>query len=132
MRIGQLALRAGVDVETVRYNQRIGLLSTPGHSYGAFRSYSEPEVSRLCFIRRAKGLGFSLDEIRTLLELSREDCADVQRLAVRKLALVRDKLAGLQRMEAALAEMIERCRARRKHAPCPIIETLAHPDEASA
>ncbi len=131
MRIGELARSASVGIETVRYYQRIGLLHTPLRPYGAARHYGETDLSRLRFIRRAQGLGFSLEEIRALLELSREDCADVQQLAVRKLALVRGKLADLRRMEAVLAGTLDRCRARRKHAPCPIIETLTHPCESA-
>lgn len=125
MRIGQLAKAGGVGVETIRYYQRIGLLLRPEKSYAGTRQYDASDLSRLRFIRRAQTLGFALEDIRALLALSRQNCSDVQQLASRKLALVRGKLADLKRMEAALASTLARCRSRRRHAPCPIIETLA-------
>jgi len=131
MRIGELARRAGVGVETVRYYQRIGLLPTPERPYGGTRQYFVDALRRLTFIRRAQGLGFTLEEIGALLQLSRKDCADVQRATSRKLHLVREKIADLQRMEGVLAAALARCKARGPHAACPIIETLARSDEAA-
>ncbi|MGH8529508.1 MAG: MerR family transcriptional regulator [Nevskiales bacterium] len=131
MRIGQLAKTACVGVETIRYYQRIGLFPNPPKPYGGTRHYDAAGLVRLRFIRRAQGLGFSLEEIRALLELSREDCADVQRLATRKLDLVRGKIKDLKRMETALKGTLARCRTRRRHAPCPIIETLAEADDST-
>jgi len=128
MRIGRLALGGGVGVETVRYYQRAGLMPMPDRPYRGARRYTDADLARLRFIRGAKRLGFSLKEIGALLELSRDDCRNVQQLATIKLGLVRDKITDLQRMEATLAETLKRCRSRQAHAPCPIIETLAHPD----
>lgn len=124
MRIGELAAQGGVGVETVRYYQRIGLLRTPDKPYGGTRRYTEHDLARLRFIRRAQELGFSLGDIASLLRLSSADCEDVQALASRKLELVHGKLADLRRIEAALAETLGRCRSRRPSAPCPIIQTL--------
>ena len=81
MRIGELARRGGVGVETIRYYQRIRLLPLPERPYGASRSYAPGHLQRLRFIRRAQGLGFSLDEIASLLRLTRDDCRNVQALA---------------------------------------------------
>jgi len=125
MRIGQLATSVGVNVETIRYYQRIGLLQLPQKPYGGVRSYNEDDLRRLHFIRRAQHLGFSLDDIRTLLRLSSSDCQQVQKLAAEKLKLVRGKLTQLRKIESALSETIQQCARREAPEPCPIIETLA-------
>jgi Hg(II)-responsive transcriptional regulator len=125
MRIGQLARSIGVNVETIRYYQRIGLIDLPAKPYGGYRSYSDQHLRRLRFIRRAQHLGFSLDDIRALLELSNSDCKQVQKLALEKLDLVKGKLRQLRKIESALTKTIEQCAKRRAHESCPIIETLA-------
>ncbi|MBV8100542.1 MAG: MerR family transcriptional regulator [Verrucomicrobia bacterium] len=125
MRIGQLATSVGVNVETIRYYQRIGLLQLPQKPYGGVRSYNEDDLRRLHFIRRAQHLGFSLDDIRTLLQLSGSDCQQVQKLAAEKLKLVRGKLTQLRKIESALSKTIQQCARREAPEPCPIIETLA-------
>src|SRR5215469_12787778 len=125
MRIGQLATSVGVNVETIRYYQRIGLLQLPQKPYGGVRSYNEDDLRRLHFIRRAQHLGFSLDDIRTLLRLSSSDCQQVQKLAAEKLKLVRGKLTQLRKIESALTKTIQQCAQREASEPCPIIETLA-------
>jgi Hg(II)-responsive transcriptional regulator len=125
MRIGQLARSVGVHVETIRYYQRIGLIELPEKPYGRVRSYSEEDLQRLRFIRRAQGLGFSLEDIRALLELSTSDCQQVQKLAVEKLNLVKAKLRQLRNIESALTRTIEQCSKRKAAEACPIIETLA-------
>jgi MerR family mercuric resistance operon transcriptional regulator len=125
MRIGQLARSIGVNVETIRYYQRIGLIDLPAKPYGGYRSYNDQDLRRLRFIRRAQRLGFSLDDIRALLELSSADCQQVQKLALEKLTLVKGKLRQLRRIESALTKTIKQCAKRRTPESCPIIETLA-------
>lgn len=125
MRIGQLATSVGVHVETIRYYQRIGLIEVPEKPYGRVRSYDDDDLRRLRFIRRAQGLGFSLEDIRALLELSMSDCQQVQKLAVVKLNLVKAKLRQLRNIESALTRTIEQCSRRKATEACPIIETLA-------
>lgn len=125
MRIGQLATSVGVHVETIRYYQRIGLIEVPEKPYGRVRSYDDDDLRRLRFIRRAQGLGFSLEDIRALLELSMSDCQRVQKLAVVKLNLVKAKLRQLRNIESALTRTIEQCSRRKATEACPIIETLA-------
>lgn len=125
MRIGQLARSVGVHVETIRYYQRIGLIELPEKPYGRVRSYDDADLRRLRFIRRAQGLGFSLEDIRALLELSTSDCQQVQKLAVEKLNLVKAKLRQLRNIESALTRTIEQCSKRKAAEACPIIETLA-------
>ena len=127
MRIGKLAKSAEVGVETIRYYQRIGLLRTPDKPYGHARTYTEADLARLRFIRRAQRLGFSLEEIANLLKLSAADCDNVQGLARRKLSLVREKIADLSRMAEVLEEALAHCTARKKYEGCPIIESLTIP-----
>ena len=125
MRIGELARTVDVNVETIRYYQRIGLLELPKKPYGGMRSYNDESLQRLRFIRRAQQLGFSLEDIRELLELSSSDCERVEKLAVEKLSLVKAKLRQLRRIESILARTVEQCARRKGNQPCPIIETLS-------
>ena len=125
MRIGELARSVGVNVETIRYYQRIGLLNVPEKPYGSMRSYNDLELQRLRFIRRAQQLGFSLEDIRELLALSSADCERVENLATEKLNQVNTKLRQLRRIQSVLAKTIEQCAGRKGNQPCPIIETLA-------
>jgi MerR family transcriptional regulator, mercuric resistance operon regulatory protein len=124
MRIGELARFVDVNVETLRYYQRIGLLELPEKPYGGIRSYKDEDLHRLRFIRCAQQLGFSLEDIRKLLELSSSDCERVEKLAEKQLSLVRSKLKQLHRMESTLVEIVERCASRQRNEPCPIIEAL--------
>jgi MerR family mercuric resistance operon transcriptional regulator len=125
MRIGQLARSVGVNIETIRYYQRIGLIDLPAKPYAGYRSYNERDLQRLRFIRGAQRLGFSLEDIRALLELSSSDCQQVQKLALEKLDLVKGKLRQLRKIESALTKTIQECTQRRDPEGCPIIETLA-------
>jgi MerR family transcriptional regulator, mercuric resistance operon regulatory protein len=115
-------------VETIRYYQRIGLLGLPPKPYGGTRSYHTEDLQRLRFIRRAQQLGFSLDDIRALLELSSSDCEQVQKLAAEKLNLVQEKLGQLRRIESVLAETLAQCGRREGNQPCPVIESLTDSD----
>jgi len=126
MTIGGLARAAGVHVETVRYYQRQRLLRTPQRPTGGIRRYSDSDLARLRFIRRAKELGFSLRGIRGLLQLDERDCDDVHRLASQKLTEVRNRIAGLESMAAALVDMINQCETSTRTA-CPIIDSLKKP-----
>jgi MerR family mercuric resistance operon transcriptional regulator len=125
LRIGELARSGGVNVETVRYYQRIGLMGLPEKPYGSMRSYNDDDLRRLSFIRSAQELGFSLEDIRKLLELSSSDCNRVEKLAAEKLIQVKAKLRHLRRIESVLAKTVEQCARRKGNRPCPIIETLA-------
>lgn len=127
MRIGELAKTVDVNVETIRYYQRIGLLALPEKPYGGMRSYDDEDLQRLRFIRRAQQLGFSLEDIRELLELSSSDCKRVEKLAAEKLSVVKARLTELRRIESILTTTVERCASRKGKQPCPIIETLVRP-----
>lgn len=123
--IGGLAKAAGVHVETIRYYQRRGLLAAPERPYGGIRRYGTAEVARLSFVKTAQRLGFRLDEIAELLRL--EDgthCQEACTLAEHKLADVQEKIAGLRRIEQALAEQVQACHEREGSITCPLIASL--------
>lgn len=123
--IGAFAEAAGVNVETIRFYQRKGLLRTPAKPYGGIRRYGTPDVARLRFVKSAQHLGFNLDEIGELLRL--EDgthCREASALAQRKLQDVREKLAGLARLETALSDLVGKCRGRHGNVFCPLIASL--------
>lgn len=125
--IGRLASAAGVNLETVRYYERIKLMPPPARTASGHRAYQEDQVRRLTFIRRARELGFSIEEIRALLALSepaRASCAEVREIAQQHLGDVRAKLADLARLERVLAQTIAHCSG--DSAPtCPVLEMLA-------
>jgi MerR family mercuric resistance operon transcriptional regulator len=126
MRIGRLAQLAGVHVETIRYYQRLGLLSAPPKLYGGQRRYGENELRRVQFIKQAQGLGFSLEEARLLLETARQaPCAKTQSIARQRLDAVERKLSDLSAIRLALVELIPACESNGSHnSACPIIERL--------
>ena len=111
MLIGKLAAETGVNIETIRYYERVALLSAPARTAGRHRVFNADHVQRLTFIRRSRELGFSLDDIRMLLALSygRRDCA-AKELTMRHLADVRGKISSLRRLERALKGMTEACK----------------------
>lgn len=112
-------------VETIRYYQRLGLLPRPTRTHGSVRRYGGDEVNRLRFVKRAQALGFSLDEVKLLLELSvGEHCAETRTLARRKLELVEKKLEDLRRLQDALRKLERACGSGRDGRGCPIIENL--------
>lgn len=124
--IGMLSRRTGCNIETIRYYEKIGLLPAPARSEGGHRLYGHGHLMRLGFVRRARGLGFTLDEIRALLQLAEDrnrPCAEAREVAVVHLADVRAKIADLRAMEAVLAETVLRC-ADGKSPDCPLLETL--------
>lgn len=123
--IGTLATEAQVNVETIRFYQRKGLMHEPGRPQGSVRRYGAADLGRVRFIKSAQRLGFSLDEIAQLLTL--EDgahCDEARAQAQHKLIDVRAKLADLQRIETALADLVERCCAARGSICCPLIAAL--------
>lgn len=123
--IGQVAKAAKVNVETVRYYQRRGLLREPEKAMNGQRRYSDDDVSRLHFIRRAQLLGFSLDEIENLLYLEGADCCgETHDLALQKLALIETKIADLTRMRASLTGLLQQCEQGNLQGDCPIIDSL--------
>ena len=128
MKIGELARAAGVPIDTVRYYERQGLLPLPARTASGYRQYGHDDAARLRFVRRAKALGFTLEEIRELLGLSarREaDMAGMKAAAMQKLADIDDKLAELQRMRAGLDSLVASCPGHGALEHCPILDALA-------
>jgi MerR family mercuric resistance operon transcriptional regulator len=130
--IGQVARRAGVGVETVRFYERRGLVEEPLRKESGYRQYTAEVVSRLRFIRRAKELGFSLAEISELLALRLDPSAtraDVRQRAKAKIADIEAKIGDLQRMREALQKLTAACRGHGPASACPILEALDGPEE---
>ena len=126
MKIGALAEETGVHVETIRYYQSLGLMSKPVRAHGSVRRYSPEAANRLRFIKRAQGLGFSLDEVKLLLDLSvGEHCTETRIFAEQKRRLVEKKISDLRSIQAALDKLIRACGTGRKGRGCPIIESLS-------
>lgn len=123
--IGALAESTGVNVESIRYYQRKGLLEKPEKPHGSIRRYGSDDLARVRFIKAAQRLGFSLDEVAELLQL--EDGAEWQaahQMAERKLEAIRDRLADLQRIEAALRDLVGNCGAGSGSVKCSLIAAL--------
>ncbi len=124
--IGRLAANAGVNVETIRYYQRRGLLSEPDKPLNGHRRYPAESVKRVRFIKRAQVLGFTLEEIAGLLQLDvTHACAETRDLAGRKLQIIEQKLADLTAMREALAKLMRQCASLDGTGTCPIIDALA-------
>jgi MerR family mercuric resistance operon transcriptional regulator len=124
--IGEVADRTGVNLETIRYYERAGLLPSPPRTAGGHRQYGKTHVKRLNFIRRARGLGFTIEEIRALLRFSDErqqPCAKARDLAAGHLEEIRTKISDLRSMEKVLREMVARCDNDTSQ-DCPLIEAL--------
>jgi MerR family transcriptional regulator, mercuric resistance operon regulatory protein len=125
--IGELATLSGVHLETIRYFERIGLLLPPERSRGGHRLFSASHLARLSFIRRAREMGFSQDEVRALLSLSDGElasCGEVKKLAENHLARIRHKIRDLKRLERLLASTVAQCTGG-KAPKCPVIEAIA-------
>jgi MerR family mercuric resistance operon transcriptional regulator len=128
--ISGLARAAGVNVETIRFYQRRGLLAEPDKPLGGIRRYGETELARVRFIKAAQRIGFTLDEVAQLLQLDDGTrCSEARAIAERKLADVRRRLQDLQRIEAVLAQLVDRCAASRGKVSCPLIAALQPPDQ---
>ena len=125
--IGQLAKEAHVNRETVRYYERRRLLQRPSRSLAGYRVFSDDALRRLRFIRHAKMLGFSLEEIRELLALrvhSVDTCGRVRQRTLVKIADIERKIGALQEMKRALGDLVSACSHRRKTDECPILGSL--------
>ena len=132
--IGKLASAAEVGVDTVRFYERAGLLKKPVRSASGYRLYDAADAARLRFIRRAKALGFSLDEIGELLKLNDGGGrrSAVRALAQKRLAEIEQKLLDFGRMRDTLRELVHRCHGEGSLKGCPIIETALGSKGASA
>lgn len=132
MRIGAVATLARVNIQTVRYYERRGLLPKPSRTDSNYRLYSEESVRRVRFIKRAQELGFTLEEIKELLSLRaapRTRCADVRTRATAKLQDIDDKVRTLRAMRKALTKLIGECSGQGPVTECPILEALDAKDK---
>lgn len=127
--IGQLARQAGVNVETIRYYQRISLIEKPQKPLQGYRRYPAASIARIHFIKRAQELGFTLNEINELLSLNDGDCNEVRVMAEHKRGVIQQRVNDLQAMQTELEKLIRSCRQNLDgQNRCAIIETLAKPD----
>lgn len=130
---GQLAKRSQVNLETVRFYEQQGLLAARMRTASGYRKFAEADIDRLAFVKRAKGLGFSLKEIRELLVFQDEHadaCGEIRELLKKKLAVVREKQSELGKMEAHLRSALRKCnrtlaRSSPQHEPCPVLNQMA-------
>lgn len=129
--IGQLAKRAGVAIDTVRYYERNQLLAPAGRLESGYRRYGDTELRRLRFIRRAKTLGFSLADIRGLLALSAEhNVAEIRRAAQERLVDIDQRIAELERIRNGLHTLVAACPGHGRAEACPILNALNEEDSA--
>ncbi len=130
----EVAERAGVNVQTVRYYERRGLLPEPPRSKRGHRQYGTEHVDRIRFVKRAQDLGFTLDEAEELLQLRvtpDADRADVRARAEAKIEEVRDRIRDLQRIETTLEELVEKCEGHGSTSACPILHAIEPSTEES-
>jgi MerR family mercuric resistance operon transcriptional regulator len=124
--IGELSRVTGVHIETIRYYEKIKMLPAPGRTTGGHRVYGPQEVRLLGFIRRSRELGFTLDEIRALLDLGgpgKASCAEVRGVAKRHLEDIRAKIKDLKKLERLLGRTVARCSGK-KVPDCPVLDIL--------
>src|SRR5262245_6287713 len=130
--IGQLAKQAQVNIDTVRYYERRGLIPEPPRRWSGYRQYSQADLARLQFIKRAQKLGFSLQEIAELLSLRVDpetSCPDGKTRAEGKMAEIEAKIQELESMKRALEKLVAACRGRGPTSACPILEALETKEE---
>jgi len=126
MKIGELAVRAGCDVQTVRYYEREGLLAEPRRESSGYRHYGEPHLAQLNFIRHCRALDLPLSEVRQLLQFAArpdQSCAQVNGLLDRHIALVQDRVSKLQALERQLVALRRSCDGDTSH-PCAILQSF--------
>lgn len=123
--IAGVARDAAVNVETIRFYQRKGLMPEPRKPLGGIRRYGPSDVARVLFIKSAQRIGFTLEEVAQLLKLDDgTHCNEAQEIAEHKLGDIRARLADLTRMEAMLTNLVKRCSVSRGKVKCPLIESL--------
>ena len=124
--IGKLAQAVGVNVETIRFYQRRGLLDKPAKPPGGHRSYTSEYTKRVRFIRRAQALGFTLSEIQALLAIDgTELCRDTRELVLKKTVLIDQKISDLTILRGVLDGLIQKCESGQENSVCPIIDVLS-------
>lgn len=128
MRSGQVARHAGVNIETLRYYERRGLLPVPRRTESGYRAYPPESAHTVRFIKRAQELGFTLAEVQTLLELAAggpSSCDAARAMATQKLSKLKDKIAALRAMHESLQRLVVTCDLPRRQRECPLIQSIA-------
>ena len=131
MKTGQVARQSGVNIQTLRYYERRGLLQSPSRRPSGYREYTFDAVRVIRFVKRAQHLGFSLDEVESLLELAAggpPNCDKARALATQKLAEMHGKIARLRAMQDSLTRLVETCERPRHQRDCPLLDALADPE----
>ena len=129
MKIGELSAQTDCKIETIRYYEKIGLLPEPSRSASGYREYDDDHLKRLSFVRRCRELGFTIDEIRGLLELvdgGDYTCSDVKQITLEHVNSIRQKIADLKKLEKTLSGIASQC-AGNTAPECPIIDALFKP-----
>ena len=132
MRSGQVARDAGVNIETLRYYERRGILPRPARRASGYRDYTDEAVNVIRFVKRAQELGFSLDEIETLLTLAAggpESCDSARTLASRKLRELDQKMRSIRAMQDSLRRLVATCAMPRNERDCPLLHALGGRDD---
>ncbi len=132
---GKVAKKTGVGLETLRFYERVGLIEPPDRTASGYRDYSPTVVDRIRFIQKAKRLGFSLREVRALLQLSSDSaarCLDVRRRAEAKIAEIKTKIQDLERIRECLEGLVEQCRGSQPVQRCSFLEALESDRPTSA
>lgn len=121
--IGKLAKELNINIETIRFYEREGLISQPIKPESGYRLYNLAIANQLKFIAKAKALGFTLKEISSLMSMD-GDCAQVEVLGLQKLKIIRNKISDLQRLEKVISDMTNSCKTNQDQSTCPIINSL--------
>jgi len=124
--IGVLSRETGVNIETIRYYERIGIMPKPDRTASGYRQFSQDELKRLTFVRKCRDLGFSLREVRTLLDLVDSDhfsCGEIHDMTVQHLRAIDEKMARLDKLKSVLTTMSNEC-SRGDVPACPIVDAL--------
>lgn len=122
--IGKVAKQAHVNIETIRYYERVGLIDEPPRSESGYRLFSEDVVQRISFIKKAQDLGFKLNEIKTLLSMSENgnyDCYEAQQFALQKISEIESKIVALNEIKAVLYDLTKKCPGHGSIGNCPIM-----------
>lgn len=122
--IGRLAKAAGVNIETIRHYQNKGIIIEPAKPSRGFRQYPKETIELIYFVKRSQNLGFTLKEIKLILELGESRCADVERLASEKLQALRSRLGELQTMVSTIDTMLNACHNQDKSSPCNFVKAV--------
>lgn len=124
--IGQLAKELGINIETIRYYERRGLIAEPPRRESGYREFSPEYVKRICFIKRAQTLGFTLREISELLSLAdgKPTCQNIRKFAEDKVKDIETRIRDLEKIKEVLRDLVKKCLSNKKPSGCPIIECL--------